>query len=45
MAEKGDTMKEFTYVEPLTLAEAIDFLAEHGDESKVLGEGAHSYSC
>ena len=32
-------MKDFTYIEPLTLAEALDFLAEHGDESGILGGG------
>ena len=32
-------MKDFIYVEPSTMEEAIEFLEQHGDESKILGGG------
>jgi carbon-monoxide dehydrogenase medium subunit len=32
-------MKNFTYIEPSTMEEALDFLDHHGDESKILGGG------
>jgi carbon-monoxide dehydrogenase medium subunit len=32
-------MKDFVYVEPSTVEEALEFLGQHGDESKILGGG------
>lgn len=32
-------MRSFTFVEPKSLEEAVDFLAEHGEESKVMAAG------
>jgi aerobic carbon-monoxide dehydrogenase medium subunit len=39
LKNKVTDMNNFTYVEPSTMEEALEFLKEHGDESKILGGG------